>query len=33
MAAQPAIKTLKALRAAEAECARCPLYKHATQGG
>jgi uracil-DNA glycosylase family protein len=31
MAAQPAIKTLKALRAAEAECTRCPLYKHATQ--
>jgi uracil-DNA glycosylase len=28
---QSAIKTLKALRAAEAECTRCPLYKHATQ--
>jgi DNA polymerase len=27
----PAIKTLKALRAAEAECTRCPLYKCATQ--
>jgi DNA polymerase len=28
---EPAIKTLKALRAAEAECTRCPLYQHATQ--
>jgi DNA polymerase len=27
----PAIKTQKALRAAEAECTRCPLYKNATQ--
>ena len=26
-----AIKTLAQLRAAEAECARCPLYKNATQ--
>ena len=25
------IKSLKALRAAEEECTRCPLYKHATQ--
>jgi uracil-DNA glycosylase family protein len=25
------ISTLKALAAAEAECTRCPLYKHATQ--
>ncbi len=30
MAEHP-IKTLKALRAAEAECTRCPLYRHATQ--
>lgn len=29
--AVPAIKTLKALRVAEAECTRCPLYKLATQ--
>jgi len=27
----PAIRTLSQLRAAEAECTRCPLYKHATQ--
>jgi uracil-DNA glycosylase len=27
----PAIKTLEQLRAAEAECTRCPLYRHATQ--
>jgi uracil-DNA glycosylase len=27
----PAIKTLAQLRAAEAECTRCPLYKDATQ--
>lgn len=27
----PDIKSLKALRAAEAECRRCPLYRHATQ--
>src|SRR4030095_1447864 len=26
-----AITSLKALREAEAECTRCPLYKHATQ--
>ena len=25
------IKSLKALRAAEEECTRCPLYKHAIQ--
>jgi uracil-DNA glycosylase family 4 len=25
------IRSLKALRAAEAECTRCPLYKYATQ--
>jgi len=31
MSEQPAIKTLKALRAAESECTRCPLYKPATQ--
>jgi DNA polymerase len=31
MSDQPAIKTLKALRAAEERCTRCPLYKHATQ--
>jgi DNA polymerase len=29
--AKPDIKSLKALHAAEAECTRCPLYKHATQ--
>ncbi len=29
--AVPAIKALKALRVAEAECTRCPLYKFATQ--
>jgi DNA polymerase len=28
---QPDIKSLKALREAEAECTRCPLYKFATQ--
>src|ERR671912_835230 len=28
---EAAIKSLKALRAAEAECTRCPLYKFATQ--
>jgi len=28
---QPDIKSLKALRVAEAECTRCPLYKQATQ--
>src|SRR5215211_244206 len=27
----PAIKTLAQLRAAEAECTRCPLYRDATQ--
>jgi uracil-DNA glycosylase len=27
----PSIKSLKALRAAEEKCTRCPLYKHATQ--
>jgi uracil-DNA glycosylase len=27
----PVIKSLKALRAAEAVCTRCPLYRHATQ--
>jgi uracil-DNA glycosylase family protein len=27
----PTIRSLKALRAAEAECTRCPLYKFATQ--
>jgi len=27
----PAITTLAALRKAEAECKRCPLYRHATQ--
>jgi uracil-DNA glycosylase family protein len=27
----PAIRSLKALREAEAECTRCPLYKFATQ--
>jgi len=31
MTVKPAIKSLKALRAAEAECTRCPLYKNATQ--
>jgi uracil-DNA glycosylase len=31
MAVKPAIKTLKALQVAEAECTRCPLYKNATQ--
>jgi uracil-DNA glycosylase family protein len=31
MTKQPVIKSLKALRAAEAACTRCPLYKHATQ--
>jgi uracil-DNA glycosylase len=31
MAKTIAIKSLTALRAAEAECTRCPLYKHATQ--
>lgn len=29
--ARPAIKSLKALHAAEAACTRCPLYKNATQ--
>jgi DNA polymerase len=28
---KPDIRSLKALREAEAECARCPLYKNATQ--
>jgi len=28
---QAPIKSLKALRAAEEKCTRCPLYKHATQ--
>jgi uracil-DNA glycosylase family protein len=28
---RPDITSLKALHAAEAECTRCPLYKHATQ--
>jgi DNA polymerase len=28
---RPDINSLKALHAAEAECTRCPLYKHATQ--
>lgn len=27
----PDIRSLKALRAAEADCTRCPLYRHATQ--
>jgi DNA polymerase len=27
----PVIRSLKALRAAEAECTRCPLYRNATQ--
>jgi DNA polymerase len=31
MAEPLSIKSLKALRAAEAKCTRCPLYKHATQ--
>ena len=31
MAEHPPIKSLKALRAAEAACRRCLLYKHATQ--
>ena len=31
MATQGGIKTLKALRAGEARCERCPLYKSATQ--
>ena len=31
MANRPAITSLKALREAEAECTRCPLYKYATQ--
>jgi uracil-DNA glycosylase family protein len=31
MTDQPVITSLKALRAAEAECRRCDLYKHATQ--
>jgi DNA polymerase len=31
MTEPPAIKTLKALRAAEAACTRCSLYKNATQ--
>jgi len=31
MTEQPAIKTLKALRTAEAACTRCPLYERATQ--
>ena len=31
MTEQPAITSLKALRAAEAECRRCDLYKQATQ--
>jgi len=31
MAETPSITSLKALRAAEAECRRCPLYKNATQ--
>jgi DNA polymerase len=31
MTEQPAIKTLKALREAEAQCRRCDLYKQATQ--
>lgn len=28
---EPTIRSLKALRDAEEECTRCPLYKHATQ--
>ena len=31
MAEMPSITSLKALRAAEAACTRCSLYKHATQ--
>jgi DNA polymerase len=31
VADQPSIKSLKSLRAAEAACRRCPLYKNATQ--
>ena len=31
MASEPSITTLKELRAAEARCTRCPLYKDATQ--
>ena len=31
MAELPIIRSLKALREAEAQCTRCPLYKHATQ--
>ena len=31
MANRPEITSLKVLREAEAECTRCPLYKHATQ--
>ena len=31
MSESPPVKSLKALRAAEQECTRCPLYKHATQ--
>jgi DNA polymerase len=31
VADQPSIKSLKSLRAAEAACHRCPLYKKATQ--
>jgi uracil-DNA glycosylase len=31
MTEQPAIKSLTALRAAEAACRRCPLYRNATQ--
>ena len=31
MGETPAINSLKALRAAEERCTRCPLYKHATQ--
>jgi DNA polymerase len=31
MADEPVIRSQKALRAAEAACTRCPLYKHATQ--
>ncbi len=31
MSETPTINSLKALRAAEEKCMRCPLYKHATQ--
>ena len=31
MGETPAINSLKALRAAEEKCTRCPLYKHAIQ--